>query len=229
MPSCTTCSLKHSRLPPEGMKDRFIAWLIPHMIATVYHVFLHTIRWTVLGPAYVPEQKELYLYAFWHARMLMMPHPFRRQWHGYMLISDHRDGGFIADTMHLLGIPTVRGSTTRGGARAMLKMIRAVKDQRRHLGITPDGPKGPRETVSKGTVQLAIKTGLPVVPICYAASRCWRVNSWDRFYIPKPFSRGVFVFGDPIVVDAGDNINEALARVQQGMDTVQHKADHFFD
>ncbi|MDQ6959750.1 MAG: lysophospholipid acyltransferase family protein [Mariprofundaceae bacterium] len=211
------------------MKDRFIAWFVPRMIATVYHVFIHTTRWAELGSVYAPEQKELYLYAFWHARMLMMPRPFRKHWHGYMLISDHRDGGFIADTMRLLGIPTVRGSTTRGGARAMLQMIRAVKDECRHLGITPDGPRGPCEVVSKGTVQLAMKTGLPVVPICYATSRCWRANSWDRFYIPKPFSRGIFVFGDPIIVEAGDDMKEALTRVQQGMDEVQHKADHYFE
>ena len=65
--------------------------------------------------------------------------------------------------MHLLGIETIRGSTTRGGARALLKMLRAVKDENRHLALTPDGPKGPREVVQKGTVQLAIKTGVPVV------------------------------------------------------------------
>jgi len=108
-------------------------------------------------------------------------------------------------------------------------MIRAVRAEYCNLGITPDSPKGPREKVQKGAVQLAMKTSLPVVPICYAASRFWRANSWDRFYIPKPFSRGVFVFGGPIEVGADDNINEALTRVQKGMDAVQQRADHFFD
>ncbi|MDQ6967230.1 MAG: lysophospholipid acyltransferase family protein, partial [Mariprofundaceae bacterium] len=172
---------------------------------------------------------QRYVHAFWHARLFMIPHISRRVWHGYMLISAHRDGGFIADAMHLLGMETVRGSTTRGGARAMLKMLRAVKEEHRHLGITPDGPKGPREVVQKGTVQLAMKSGLPVVSLCYATKRHWRIHSWDRFYIPKPFTRGVFVVGDPVVILPSDDFDAALLRVQQAMDATQHKADTYFD
>lgn len=209
-------------------KSAWLERLVPYLIAAVYHTLQRSIRWQVVGHVYRPGQKERYLYAFWHARLLMIPRLTQGNWHGYMLISEHRDGGFIADTMRLLGIRTLRGSSTRGGARAMRQMIRAVQEEHCHLGITPDGPKGPRETVKKGTVQLAQKTGLPVVPICYATSRCWRINSWDRFYIPKPFSRGVFVFGDPVVVQADDDIEEARQRVQQVMDRAQQQADHFF-
>jgi len=209
-------------------KSAWLERLVPYLIAAVYHILQRSIRWQVVGSAYHPDQKERYLYAFWHARMLMMPRLSQGDWHGYMLISEHRDGGFIADTMHLLGIPTLRGSSTRGGARVMRKMIRAAKEENRHLCITPDGPKGPREVVKKGTVQLARKTGLPVVPLCYATSRCWRINSWDRFYLPQPFSRGVFVFGDPVVVEADDDIEVALQRVQQAMDRTRQQADDFF-
>jgi len=219
------------------MKGRFIAWLVPQFIRLVYLFLVYTIRWQWVGTSYSNKRSERHLYAFWHARMLLMPCPFRktlfgngyRRFFGYMLISEHRDGGFIAEAMHLLSIRTVRGSTTRGGARAMLKMIRAVRAEHCNLGITPDGPRGPREKVQKGTVQLAMKTGLPVVPICYATSRQWRVNSWDHFYIPKPFSKGVFVFGEPEVVSDKDGMDEALRRVQQAMDATQHAADHYFD
>lgn len=210
------------------MRQRIFVWLVPRLITAVYHLLSLTIRWSIVGKPFEPAQQERYLYAFWHARMLMMPRPFRRQWHGYMLISEHRDGGFIADTMHLLGIPTVRGSTTRGGAKAMLRMVRAAQREHRHLGITPDGPKGPREVVQKGTVVLAIKSGLAVVPLCYATSRCWRASSWDKFYIPQPFSRGVFVFGEPIEISPDEDIDGALLRVQQGMDAAQQKADGYF-
>ncbi|WP_018294724.1 lysophospholipid acyltransferase family protein [Mariprofundus ferrooxydans] len=212
------------------MKDRFVTWLIPRLIRLIFLFLVNTIRWQVVGEPYSRQDPKRYLYAFWHARMLMIPRISRnRAWHGYMLISEHRDGGYIADTMHLLGIDTVRGSTTRGGARAMLKMLRAVRDENRHLAITPDGPKGPREVVQKGTVQLAMKAGLPVVPVCYATKRHWRVNSWDRFYIPQPFSRGVFVMGDPVSVSEGDDMDDALRRVQQAMDDAQQTADSFFD
>ncbi len=213
------------------MKKKKSAWLerlVPYLIAGIYHILQRTVRWQMVGHVYRPGQKERYLYAFWHARLLMMPRVAQGDWHGYMLISEHRDGGFIADTVHLLGIPTLRGSSTRGGARAMRQMIRAVREDNRHLCITPDGPKGPREVVKKGTVQLAQKTGLPVVPICYATSRCWRIRSWDRFYIPQPFSRGVYVFGEPVPVGADEDLAQAMQRVQQAMDQTQQQADNFF-
>lgn len=209
------------------MKTRLAAWLVPRLICIMYYLLSATIRWKVVGRPFSRDDKQRYLYAFWHARMLMMPRPFRKQWHGYMLISEHRDGAFIADAMHLLGIPTVRGSTTRGGAKAMLSMIRAVKSENRHLGITPDGPKGPREAVQKGTVQLSMKTGLAMVPLCYATHRHWRANSWDRFYIPKPFTRGVFVFGDPVSVEDGEDMDTALQRFQQAMDDARQQADDY--
>lgn len=212
------------------MKDRFVIWLIPRLIRLVFLFLVNTIRWQVVGDPYSREDPKRYLYAFWHARMLMVPRISRdRAWYGYMLISEHRDGGYIADAMHLLGIDTVRGSTTRGGARAMLKMLRAVRDENRHLAITPDGPKGPREVVQKGTIQLAMKSGLPVVPVCYATKRHWRINSWDHFYIPQPFSKGVFVMGDPVSVSEDEDIDDALRRVQQAMDDAQQRADSFFD
>lgn len=211
------------------MKDRLIIWVVPRLIKLIYLFLLHTIRWQVVGNAYQPGQSERYLYAFWHARMLMMPRTACRDWPGYMLISEHRDGGFIADTMHLLGIDTIRGSSTRGGAKAMRNMIRAVREQNRHLCITPDGPKGPREKIKRGTVQLALKTGLPVVPICYATSRNWRAGSWDHFYIPQPFSRGVFVFGEAVSVTTDDDMDAAIERIQQAMDTAQQQADRYFD
>jgi len=211
------------------MKNRILIWLVPRLIKIIFLFLVNSIRWKTLGTPFSQADPQRYVHAFWHARMLMIPRISRYVWHGYMLISSHRDGGFIADTMHLLGIETVRGSTTRGGARAMLKMLRAVKDEHRHLGITPDGPKGPREVVQKGTVQLAMKAGLPVVPVCYATKGYWRINSWDRFYIPKPFTRGVFVMGDPIVIASDDDVDEAVARVQQAMDAAQQRADTYFD
>jgi lysophospholipid acyltransferase (LPLAT)-like uncharacterized protein len=209
------------------MKTRLAAWLVPRLICFIYYLLSATIRWETIGRPFSRDDEKRYLYAFWHARMLMMPRPFRKNWHGYMLISEHRDGAFIADAMHLLGIPTVRGSTTRGGARAMLKMVRAVKSENRHLGITPDGPKGPREEVQKGTVQLAMKTGLAMVPLCYATRCHWRASSWDRFYIPKPFTRGVFVFGEPVGVREGEDMDATLQRFQQAMDDAQRQADEY--
>jgi len=207
------------------VKERLIAWLVPRLIFLLHKFLAYTIRWDYVGERYQPGQAP-YILSFWHARILMMPFAFRG-WNGVMLISEHRDGAFIADAVELMGITSSRGSSTRGGARAFLEMVRMAREGR-PLGITPDGPKGPREVVQMGTVKLAKKTGLPLRSVCYATRRHWRAKSWDRFYIPGPFTRGVFVFSDKVYADAEDD-EENLKKFQAVMDETQHRADHYFD
>lgn len=207
------------------MKESMIVWLVPRLIFLVYKFFSLTINWKLVGD-YEHWRNNSHLLAFWHARLLMIPY-INKDWGGSMMISEHRDGSFIADAAHLLGIATSRGSSTRGGARAFLEMIRIAR-QGRSLGITPDGPKGPAEMVQMGTVQLAKKSGLPLRSVCYACKRHWRVNSWDRFYIPKPFTKGVIVLSDEVYADLEDDeLN--LKKFQAVMDETQHRADTYFD
>ncbi|MDX8408738.1 MAG: lysophospholipid acyltransferase family protein [Mariprofundales bacterium] len=210
----------------RALKNRLLAWLIPHLIHWIIVGLSRSIRWQMVGEPFVAGKAAPFLLCFWHARMLMMPYAFRG-WRGEMLISEHRDGALIADTMHLLGIDTVRGSTTRGGARALLKMIRRARAGG-DVGITPDGPKGPREVVQAGTVQLAMKAGIPLRAACYATRRQWRIHSWDRFYIPKPFSNGVIVYGAPLLLAPDTPLEQALQLAQQSMDAAQSRADSYF-
>ena len=207
------------------MQKKLTAWLVPRLIFLVHKLMAWTIRWEFVGERYQPGQAP-YILSFWHARILMMPYAYQG-WNGSMLISEHRDGAFIADAVELMGIQSSRGSSTHGGARALLEMIRIARNGR-SLGITPDGPKGPREVVQPGTVQLSKKSGLPLRAVCYATKRHWRANSWDRFYIPKPFTCGVFVIGEPVFADSDDDA-ENLCRFQQAMDDVQRQADSYFD
>ena len=211
------------------MKQRFLGWLIPRLILVVCKFLNISIRWFYVGERYDPEHPGRHIFAFWHARLLMMGVGLKGC-AGYTLISDHRDGGYIADTLHLMGFKTIRGSTTRGGARALLQMVRKSREENCDFGITPDGPKGPREKVQLGTVQLAMKTGLPVQPVIWATKAHWRItSSWDHFYIPKPFTHGVFVYGPEIHVAAEDDPDEAVDRVQRAMDQTQQRADSYFD
>lgn len=209
------------------MKQRLITWLVPQLVRVIYYFLAWTVRWQYVGVRYDPKQKQRFLLAFWHARLLMMPYAFRG-WKGYTMVSAHNDGRMIASTMALIGIRTICGSSTRGGARAMLQMLRKEREEQCGLGITPDGPKGPREIMQPGTVQLAIKSGLPLLPVCYATDSHWRAKSWDAFYIPKPFSRGVFVFGDYVYFEDGESLENAMVRAQQAMDETQYQADHYF-
>ncbi len=210
------------------MKRRLASWLVPRLITLFYYLLVHSTRWVwVNSPVHAGTRRQSII-CFWHARMLMIPASIPR-WDGYVLISSHRDGAFIADAMRLIGIKTVRGSSTRGGARAMLEMVRKARRLGCDLGITPDGPRGPREVIQPGTVQLAMKTGLPLLPVCYATRRHWRARSWDRFYIPSPFTRGVFMFGDYVFIDRDEDLETALRRAQAAMDDTQRRADAYFE
>ncbi|HMP18610.1 MAG TPA: lysophospholipid acyltransferase family protein, partial [Gemmatales bacterium] len=115
-----------------------------------------------------------------------------------ILISNHADGEIIAQVVTRLGLRVVRGSTKKSGVPALMSMLEASRHL--HLSITPDGPRGPRRKVQLGTVYLASRTGFAIVPIGVHYHRAWYARSWDRFGIPKPFSRAAGIAGEPLVV-----------------------------
>jgi hypothetical protein len=139
------------------------------------------------------------IYAFWHAHILV-PSYVGRSLRAKVLISQHRDGEYIARVIQRLGNKVVRGSTTRGGARALLSMIKKIKEEEDSLVITPDGPKGPRFIVQPGIIFLGQKTGYPILPVSLGLTKYWELPSWDRFRIPKPFSKAVLIYGEPITI-----------------------------
>jgi lysophospholipid acyltransferase (LPLAT)-like uncharacterized protein len=145
------------------------------------------------------RQGKRAIYAFWHAHMLL-PAYVGRQRNVKVLISQHRDGEYIAQIVQRLGYSVARGSTTRGGAKALLKMIKKIKEESISLAITPDGPKGPRFVAQSGAILLGQKTQYPIIPVMICLAKYWELPSWDRFCIPKPFSKARIFYGDPIMV-----------------------------
>lgn len=165
--------------------------------------------------------------AFWHGRLLMMPYAWRHREKVHVLISGHRDGRLIAGAMARFGIPTVTGSTRRGGAGAILKLSRILQEGG-VVAITPDGPRGPRMRVSPGIIHLARITGAAILPMTYAASPCRRLASWDRFILPFPFGRGVFLWGAPITVPADADAaaeDAARRRLEERLTMLTDRAD----
>jgi len=216
------------KVADTSLKDRLTHWLVPRLIKLVIVSFLVSVRWKAID-VHDYHGDERCIYAFWHNRLLMAV-IFVKTRPVYVLISDHRDGSFISDTMQLFGIGSVRGSSSRGGAKALLQMVRKSKKEHCTLVITPDGPKGPREKVQMGTVILAKKSGLPVCSYCWATKRHWRItSSWDHFYIPKPFTRGVYVFGKPVFIQPDEDNEAALVRVQAAMDKTRERVEAYFD
>jgi lysophospholipid acyltransferase (LPLAT)-like uncharacterized protein len=141
---------------------------------------------------------ERLIVAFWHNRAVMMPVPCRGR-ALCIMNSQSRDGEIASRALARWGIRSVRGSATRGGAGGFLQLVRAYRDGY-DLAVVPDGPRGPRYVVKPGVIHLARATGAPIVPVTHAATRQRQVRSWDRLIIPLPFSRVVYVVGEPLIV-----------------------------
>jgi len=190
-----------------------LCWITANYIRLVYV----TSRWRVEGhgPAEDMINKgQPFIAAFWHGRLLMAPTGWRRTAPLAVMISQHRDGEMIARTVHYFGVRTVRGSTTRGGAKALREMLKIVKSGT-SVAITPDGPRGPRMRAQAGIVLLARLSGVPIVPATYAVSRRRLASSWDRFVIAFPFSRGLYLWGNPIhVAPNADEMELEAARLK---------------
>lgn len=131
------------------------------------------------------------IWMFWHNRMLIIPGLYTRYTRKFrrasVLTSASRDGAMLAAVMRQFGLSAVRGSSSRRGAQAMIECRRLLK-QNYYIGITPDGPRGPLYEMQPGVVQLARLCAVPVVPITVEYEKSWRLKSWDKFFIPKPFS-----------------------------------------
>ncbi len=180
-------------------------------------------------PAAARRLGARYIYAFFHEVMLF-PAYYWAWPEMNILISDHRDGELITRVVKKLGFGVVRGSTTRGGARALREMTRRV-DQG-HLCVTPDGPKGPRRSVQPGLIYLSSKLGLPIVGAGMAFERPWRAQSWDRFAVPRPFQTATCVVPRPIVVppDADrDAIERYRLEVEQSMNHAMIEAESWVE
>ncbi len=158
--------------------------------------------------------------------MLMIPFLYTGKWL-HILISSHRDGEIMARVLERFGFRLVRGSSGKGGRGALLEMIHLLK-QNRDLGIATDGPRGPAEVMKPGVAQLARLSGKAVIPIAFAASRATRMKSWDRFLIPHPFSRGVFIVGQPLYYQQGEEQEQFLLRAEAALHQVTARADGYF-
>jgi hypothetical protein len=174
----------------------------------------HTLRWRVEGLQHldaIQASGRQPVMGFWHGRILPATFYFRRR--GIVVItSENFDGEWIARIIERFGYGTARGSTSRGALKALLQLKREMKEGRA-AGFTLDGPRGPARVAQAGAVWLASATGNPVLPFHLEASSHWRLRSWDRTQIPKPFSAVALVVGEPMDVpqDASD---EALERAR---------------
>jgi lysophospholipid acyltransferase (LPLAT)-like uncharacterized protein len=168
----------------------------------VYRLWARTLRLHVEDPHDVIGfvRKQPVIFAIWHNRLLMLPRVFDPSFptrQSYGLISASRDGDLIAQFIERSGYGTIRGSTSRKGVIALRQLIDTLAADGNVL-FTPDGPRGPVYQASQGVIFVAQKSGAPIVPIHMEYSSCWRLKSWDRFAVPRPFATLRAKFGEPI-------------------------------
>ncbi|WP_457748791.1 lysophospholipid acyltransferase family protein [Sulfurimonas sp.] len=161
---------------------------------------------------------ENFIMACWHGELLMIPYAYlryRKTPRVKLIISDHFDGTLIAKTLSYFGFGTIRGSSRRNAARALLQAIKALKEGF-DLGITPDGPKGPRHEVADGIIVMAQKAEVKITLVEIKPSRYWQLNSWDKFVIPKPFGTITYYISELIDMK-GLELEEARAVIKEGL------------
>ena len=201
-------------------------WLGAQYIRVVHA----TGSWQVVGDETIRKlcrEGQPFIVSIWHGRILMMPCSWVHGEQIHMLISQHQDGQLIARIISYFGIDNLVGSTSKGGASALRGMLNALK-RGECVGITPDGPRGPRMRASDGIISVARMAGVPIFPATYSVARGRILGSWDRFLIAAPFSRGVFVWGEPLYVDrnaTADAIEIARLELEERMNAITRDAD----
>jgi len=195
----------------QKTKKKLVKLFGPYLI----RLLIGSLRIQTINKHIVDEAKSRYktvIYAFWHNRMLILAYQHRFE-DIQVLISRHRDGEYIALALSKLGYGAIRGSTTRGGAVATRELISKINKY--DIGITPDGPRGPKEHIHEGVLYLAYKTGKPIIPMSADAKRKLILPTWDNFILPLPFSHARVIYGEPILVKSAEQMSNAGKQLKQ--------------
>ena len=196
---------------------RYLALMIVPNIGSLLIRFIYL---TNKKEFYAPDSIGEYpiIMSCWHGELLMIPYAYlryRKNPHVKLVISEHFDGNLIAKTLNSFGFDTIRGSSTRGGVKALINGIKSLKDGY-DLGITPDGPKGPRHEVADGIIVMAQKAKVKIVLVEIKPTHYWQLNSWDKFTIPKPFGIIKYYLTEPIDI-SNMELEEAREIIKNGL------------
>jgi lysophospholipid acyltransferase (LPLAT)-like uncharacterized protein len=174
----------------------------------------HEERWRALLAA-----GRTHVFLLWHEALLPLLWHHRGQ-NVVIVVSEAREGQYLADLGSVLGYRLVRGSSTRGASRALLGAVRELREGH-SVAYTPDGPRGPRREIKPGVVAAAQRGGATIIPVHAEASRAWRLHSWDRFMIPKPAARVIVRYGRPFEVEPGESgLAEGMAEAERRLEEI---------
>ena len=200
------------------------------LLSLLGYLFIRTLHATLRVRhvrAHHVENTPRHILAFFHENVLLSLHCKWRK-PTTAMISRSKDGEIVAGVLEWYGAGTVRGSSTRGGDIALREILREVRDGK-NIGFTPDGPVGPRRVVKEGVVYAAKMTGLPVVPFYFTAKKKKRLRSWDQMIVPKPLSKTIFLYGEPITVPRDGDVEEWRLKIEKEMNDLADEAERDFD
>lgn len=183
-------------------KRSIIIKYFPYLLSKIHRSLFKSISWETQGLEYGNKIDKPVVIAFFHGRMMMLPffynllRPNRKI---KMIVSNHFDGELIGKIVSYYGVDTLKGSSTRGGVKVLKEIVNLENCD---IGITPDGPRGPKEKVKNGVIFISKMTGYPILPVTYSVKRKKILNTWDNFIIPTPFTKGLFICGEPLYIPA---------------------------
>ncbi len=183
-------------------KNSFGQKIIGIIVFLISKFIFHSIRWDCLSKKekkIIFKKKQSYIFCCWHNRLFLGPYFLPKHVKINALQSSHSDGMMTAIIFKLININIIFSSSKRGGTKAFINMVKAIKNGE-SVALTPDGPKGPKQKIKDGLIKLSQFTGAPIIPLVWYTKKNKVINSWDKFIIPYPFSKGVYMFGKPIYI-----------------------------
>ncbi len=201
-------------------------------IAKMYITFVYkTTKWEFVGKEkynQIMEKEKNAILLLWHGRIFMMPFIWNLKFPVSVLVSPHNDGRIIANIFHQMGVETVDGSSNENALGAALGILKTLK-KGKSIALVPDGPRGPRMRMTESPIYFAAKTGKPIIMATYSMSNAKVVKkSWDKFMIPRPFSKGIFIMSEPFYVKkdiSQEETNQLKLTLEQTLNTLTANAD----
>ena len=226
--------MKSKQRHPFRWYDPILLWTIPPLAAFLIKLLMLSCRLVKVEGLERAEEAVSQtgggaVYATWHQRMPYHFHYFGSR-HVTIMISQSRDGEYAARVASWLGFRNVRGSSTRGGSRALREMVQEIREGA-IAGMLADGPQGPARVAKMGSVMMARDTGVPLIPVLWGADRCWVFNSWDKYLVPKPFARVAVLYAEPIRIPSaaqGDAMEGYRRLFEERLNRGAKWCDEFF-
>ena len=210
------------KLSKRILKSRAFIAFAASLIAAYIRFTGITTRWTVVNKDGLKSFKDKpFILTFWHGRLMMIPYCCPK-YPAQVLNSPHSDGEIMVQTMRRFGFGTIRASSgskgkSKNGMCAIKEMIRA-KQNNRPIAITPDGPKGPARKVGGNITEIAKMLKIPIVPVTYAVTNAKITRGWDNLIIAKPFGKGIFIIGEPIMPEDADQLEMRMNQITDEAD-----------